>query len=144
MALNPELLKACIERAKHENGGMAALGNRFYKRLFQHYPQVRSLFPEKMDTQAAKLMAALGWIVANVENADVFKPYIEDMAVRHLDYGTLQAHYPAVGENLLAVLEEHLSAEGTFTLDMKTAWADAYQAIADIMMTKAYPPASAA
>jgi hemoglobin-like flavoprotein len=137
--MNAQLLRESLDRAKKENGGIDALGIRFYNRLFEQYPSVRPMFPEKMEAQASKLMAAVAWIVANVENAEVFKPYVEEMAVRHLQYGTLEAHYPAVGENLLAVLEEHLSVEGDFSAETKAAWAGAYGAIQFIMIEKAYP-----
>jgi hemoglobin-like flavoprotein len=137
--MSVDLLRTSVDRAKKENGGLEVLGMRFYERLFEKYPSVRPLFPKEMKSQAGHLMAAVGWIVANVDNAAVFKPGLEEMAIRHLGYGTLEAHYPAVGENLVAVLEEHLSVEGEFSEETKTAWVGAYDAIQSIMIAKAYP-----
>ena len=135
MALNVVPLRESIRRAQKENGGLQALGEAFYTRLFEKYPSVRPLFPDKMEAQASKLMAAVGWVVANVEHPATFKPYVEEMAIRHLEYGTLEPHYDAVGETLVEVMETHLRAEGDFSQEMKEAWIEAYDAIKKIMVS---------
>ena len=44
MTLNVALVAESFDRAKRENGGLRALGLRFYERLFEKYPGVRHLF----------------------------------------------------------------------------------------------------
>lgn len=138
--LNPDLLAETLNRARRENGGIQRLGLRFYERLFEKYPQVRPLFNTPPEEQHKKLMASLGAIVAGVRQTETLLPYLRAMAIRHVAYGTEAAHYPAVGENLLAVLREHLSTEGEWTEAMQTAWEDALGLISQIMIEAANNP----
>lgn len=140
MTLNTLLIAQTFERAKKENGGVRALGLRFYERLFEQYPAVRPLFHTPPEEQHKKLMASLAAIVASVTNPEVMLPYLRAMGIRHLQYKTEAAHYGAVAENLLAVLKEHLSKEGTWTEEMHTNWAAALNIVAEVMIDAANRP----
>lgn len=140
MSLNLPLLKETFERAKSENGGTKSLGLNFYKRLFEKYPAVRPLFHTPPEEQHKKLMASLGAIVAGVENPEILMPYLHAMGIRHLKYKTENSHYGAVGENLLAVLAEHLSQEGEWTSAMKETWEAAIGVVAQTMIEAADSP----
>jgi methyl-accepting chemotaxis protein len=140
MSLNVELLKETLERAKRENGGTTRLGLRFYECLFDKYPAVRPLFKTPPEEQHKKLMASVASIVASVTKPEEMLPYLHAMGIRHLAYGIENGHYPAVAENLLAVLAEHLSKEGEWTADMAETWAEALQIVANIMIEAANEP----
>jgi hemoglobin-like flavoprotein len=140
MSLNTALLAETFQRAQQENGGAQALGMRFYQRLFEKYPAVRPLFNTPPEEQHKKLMASLGAIVAGVNNTEKLVPYLHAMGIRHLKYGTEPAHYPAVGENLIAVLGEHLSKEGSWTDEMAQSWTEAVNLVATIMIDAANQP----
>lgn len=140
MSLNLELLALTFKRAQAENGGATALGLRFYERLFDKYPSVKPLFNTPPAEQHKKLIASLGAILAGASNTEQLLPYLRAMAIRHIAYGTEAAHYPAVAENLLAVLAEHLSVEGEFTPAMHTAWQEALELIGGIMVEAAAHP----
>lgn len=140
MSLNVELLVETFERAKRENGGPRKLGLRFYERLFEKYPQVKPLFKTPPEQQHVKLMASVAAIVASLKEPDRLLPYLRAMGVRHIQYGTQDGHYNAVGENLVAVLGEHLSAEGEWTEEMATCWHEALQTVSDIMIEAANNP----
>lgn len=140
MSLDVALIAETFNRAKTENGGLTTLGLRFYERLFEKYPAVRPLFHTPPEEQHKKLMASLGAIVSSVTNPDVMVPYLHAMGIRHLKYKTENAHYPAVAENLLAVLNEHLSKDGEWTQEMHDAWAGALSAVATIMIDAADHP----
>ncbi len=141
MSLNTALLSDTLKRAQTENGGIRSLGLRFYERLFEKYPAVRPLFITPPEEQHKKLMASLGAIVAGVNHLDLLVPYLHAMGIRHLKYKTEPGHYAAVGENLLAVLKEHLSKEGEWTDEMQTAWAEAIEVVATVMIEAANNPA---
>ncbi len=141
MALDVALLRETFERAKRENGGTTALGMSFYKRLFEKYPSVKPLFHTPPEEQHKKLMASLGAIVGGVEQPDRLLPYLHAMGIRHLKYKTENAHYAAVGENLLAVLAEHLSNEGVWTEEMKETWGTAIEIVAKTMTEASDNPA---
>jgi hemoglobin-like flavoprotein len=134
------VLNESLKRAKQENGGTTALGLAFYKRLFEQYPSVKHLFNTPPEEQHKKLMASLGAIVAGASNTDTLVPYLQAMAIRHLKYGTENAHYAAVQENLLAVLASHLSVEGEWTPAMQTAWTEALTLVSTVMMDAASNP----
>ena len=134
MSLNTALLRETFERAKAENGGIESLGMSFYKRLFEKYPSVKPLFHTPPEEQHKKLMASLGSIVAGVERPERLLPYLHAMGIRHLKYKTENAHYGAVGENLMAVLADHLSKEGEWTQAMADTWQAAIGVVAKTMI----------
>lgn len=138
--MDVKLLRETFERARKENGGVTALGMRFYARLFEKYPGVKSLFHTPPEEQHKKLMASVGSIVSAVENPSALVPFLHAMGIRHLKYGTENAHYPAVAENLIAVLGEHLSKEGDWTEEMETAWKEALDTVSKIMIEAANNP----
>jgi hemoglobin-like flavoprotein len=140
MSLDVDLLKLTFERAKKENGGLTRLGMSFYKRLFEKYPGVRPLFTTPPEEQHKKLMASVASIVASVTQPEQMVPYLHAMGIRHLAYKTENAHYPAVAENLVAVLKEHLSREGVWTEEMADTWNTALQVVSDIMIEAANEP----
>lgn len=140
MSLDVALLRETFNRAKEENGGTKALGMSFYKRLFEKYPSVRPLFNTPPEEQHKKLMASLGAIVAGVEQPERLLPYLHAMGIRHLKYKTENAHYEAVGENLMAVLAEHLSKEGEWTPAMADTWKAAIGVVAKTMIEAADHP----
>jgi len=134
------LLRETFDRARKENGGLTKLGMRFYERLFSKYPQVRPLFHTPPEEQHKKLMTSVGAIVSSVENPTTLVPYLHAMGIRHLKYKTESAHYAAVGENLVAVLGEHLSAEGEWSPAMKTTWEEALAFVSNVMIEAANEP----
>ncbi|MCA9840533.1 MAG: hypothetical protein KC475_00320 [Cyanobacteria bacterium HKST-UBA03] len=140
MTLNVALIAETFQRAKRENGGTRTLGLRFYERLFEKYPAVRPLFKASPEEQHTKLMASVGAIVASVTKPDVMLPYLHAMGIRHLQYKTEVAHYPAVQENFVAVLGEHLSQEGEWTDEMEQNWNAAMETVSNIMIEAANQP----
>lgn len=111
-----------------------ALTTRFYQKLFSDYPAVEPMFagttPER---QAKHLAQALGFAVANLRKPDRLLPTLRGLGKRHAGYGAESAHYDAVGDTLLAVLEEFSGDVWTPHLD--EAWAAAYQLIATTMLS---------
>ena len=139
--MDTKLLGETFERARNENGGLTKLGMAFYARLFTKYPQVRPLFTTPPEEQHKKLMASVGAIVAAVNNPESLVPYLHAMGVRHLKYKTENGHYAAVGENLVAVLGEHLAVEGAWTEEMKCTWEEALKFVSGVMIEAANDPA---
>lgn len=138
--MDTQLLQTTFNRAKQENGGLTALGMRFYQRLFEKYPQVRPLFNTPPEEQHKKLMASIGAIVSSVNHPEQMVPFLRAMGIRHVVYGTLPDHYPAVAENLMAVLQEHLSVEGDWTEAMAQTWETALNTVAGVMIEAANNP----
>jgi hemoglobin-like flavoprotein len=108
----------------------------FYGRLFEIAPEVRQFFRHDMRKQGQKLMMTLALVVGNLKNLSAIMPAVKTLAVRHVDYGVVPAHYNHVGEALIWTLQRGLGE--AFTPETKAAWLSAYNALASIMIAEAY------
>src|SRR3954465_12026655 len=77
----------------------------FYSHLFLSHPETRRLFPVSMAHQRDRLFAALGDVVASVDDLAPLVPTLQALGRDHRKFGTVSEHYPAVGASLLATLE---------------------------------------
>ena len=130
MGLDIELLEQSFQAVAPKGEQLAA---RFYERLFQKYPAVRPLFTKvNITRQQKKLLSALVLVIGNLRKPDKLKPVLLDLGAKHVGYGAEPAHYAAVGENLLAVLQEF--AGPAWTNEVRQAWVEAYDFIKHIML----------
>ncbi|MER6387783.1 globin domain-containing protein [Streptomyces sp. NPDC001523] len=107
----------------------------FYALVFTGHPEVRGMFPVAMDTQRDRLLKALLTAAEHIDDPDVLGPYLRRLGTGHRKYGTMAAHYPAVGEALLGALARY--AELTWGPETEAAWVRAYTAISQIMIDAA-------
>lgn len=137
MSLKVELLEKSFAAVAPQAGELMEI---FYHNLFTDFPQVRPLFKDvAMDEQKRKLLAALKLTVENLRRPNKLVPVLEDLGLRHVDYGAREEHYPAVGQTLLKSLAE--VACDAWTDELNDAWAEAYDEIAKIMLAGAAAPA---
>jgi NAD(P)H-flavin reductase/hemoglobin-like flavoprotein len=106
----------------------------FYSHLFLAHPETRQLFPVSMAHQRDRLFAALGDVVARVDDLEALVPILQQLGRDHRKFGTLAAHYPAVGSSLLATLE-HFDDE--WTPELAKSWSEAYDVVATVMIEAA-------
>ena len=106
----------------------------FYSHLFLSHPETRQMFPVSMAHQRDRLFAALGDVVARVDDLDALVPILQQLGRDHRKFGTLAAHYPAVGASLLATLE-HFDDE--WTPELAKEWTEAYTLVAEVMIAAA-------
>lgn len=112
-----------------------ALTRHFYGRMFSHNPEVAPFFNpanQAEGTQQRALAAAICAYAANIDNLEVLGGAVELIAHKHASLMIKPAHYPIVGENLLASIREVLG-EGA-TDEVIDAWAEAYGFLADILI----------
>ncbi len=107
----------------------------FYAILFARYPQVRPMFPPGMDAQRGRLLRALLRIVDLVDDPESLVRFCGHLGRDHRKFGTLSAHFPAVGECLLASLARY--AGPAWTADLAAAWTKAYGVVAQVMISAA-------
>nr|WP_308312465.1 globin domain-containing protein [Streptomyces sp. ISL-11] len=107
----------------------------FYALLFVRHPDLRELFPAAMDTQRDRLFKALLAAAQHVDDTATLTEYLSRLGRGHRKYGTLPAHYPAVGECLLAALSRYASV--TWSEATEAAWARVYTAVSQIMIDAA-------
>jgi hemoglobin-like flavoprotein len=107
----------------------------FYRRLFELDPSLRPLFKGDMAAQRAKLMVALGAVVASLDRLARILPMVRQLGRQHAFYGVRPDHYAFVGEALIWTLEQ---AQGAgFTRATRRAWTDAYSCLAWEMIAAA-------
>lgn len=104
----------------------------FYAILFARYPEVRPMFPPGMDAQRGRLLRALLRIVDLVDDPESLVRFCGHLGRDHRKFGTLAAHFPAVGECLLAALSRY--AGPAWTPEIAAAWTKAYGAVAGVMI----------
>ena len=109
----------------------------FYRKLFEYDPNLRELFKGSMKQQGQKLMATLKVAVNTLDNLDKLVPVLQQLAIKHVDYGVKVDDYTPVGNALLFALKTGLGNE--FTDEVKEAWRDLYIVVADVMRSAAYP-----
>jgi NAD(P)H-flavin reductase len=106
----------------------------FYSHLFLSHPETREMFPVSMAHQRDRLFRALGDVVARVDDLDALVPILQQLGRDHRKFGTLAAHYPAVGASLLATLE-HFDDE--WNPELAKTWSEAYDVVATVMIQAA-------
>lgn len=131
---------ALLEASFTKIGANAAdFSHSFYTRLFRQSPELEPLFADTdQQAQEKKLVFSLAAIVENIRNGSVLEPALKSLGARHFQVGTLEAHYPLVGQALLETFADYLGEE--WTDELAAAWGEAYGAIAKIMLEGASQP----
>jgi NAD(P)H-flavin reductase len=106
----------------------------FYSHLFLSHPETRQLFPVSMTHQRDRLFAALGDVVARVDDLGALVPILQQLGRDHRKFGTVAAHYPAVGDSLLATLEHF---DDAWSPELAKDWTEAYTLVAEVMVAAA-------
>lgn len=103
----------------------------FYGRLFEIAPEVQPLFTGDMTEQGKKLTQMLAIAVNGLPKIEAIAPAVQELGVRHNDYGVEPQHYDSVGAALLWTLEQGLGDD--FTDEVKAAWTATYTTLATVM-----------
>ena len=106
----------------------------FYTNLFKKYPGVIPLFENTtQEQQVEKLIGAISLTVDNLRNPDKLVRVLLGLGERHQGYGAETAHYQAVAETLLGVMEEYAGEH--WTQKINDAWTGALKLIAETMLS---------
>lgn len=105
----------------------------FYRRLFAAAPSTRLLFKGDMRAQGQKLVMTLAAVVDGLERLEEIVPVAQELALRHVRYGVVDAHYAIVGGCLIETLRELLGP--LFDADTEAAWGAAYTLLSDTMIS---------
>ncbi len=107
-------------------------GEHFYRILFEKAPSVRHLFKPDIKDQSRKLVTMISFIVSKLNSLDEIESQIKGLALRHVQYGAESAHFEAVGEALLGMLELELGSQ--WNAATKEAWVEVYTILSDAMI----------
>jgi nitric oxide dioxygenase len=92
---------------------------------------VRPLFRDGLERQTALFVTMINTVVSALENPDPVVPLIKTLGVRHAGYGVSDADYDKFAEVLL---ETFADAQGdAFTPEVRDAWREVYDRLADTM-----------
>ena len=106
----------------------------FYNNLFERYPSVVPLFEGTTHKQqVSKLIAAVKLTIEHLRQPGKLVEVLTAMGARHQAYGAEAAHYKAVNDTLLEVMQQYAGAE--WTDEVNDAWTDALNLIADTMLS---------
>ena len=107
----------------------------FYERMFKQHPELKDIFNMTNQVNGGQREALFNAICAyavNIETPEALVTAVEKIAQKHVSLNIKPEHYPIVGENLLAAIDELLSP-GQEALD---AWGKAYGVLADIFINR--------
>jgi len=107
----------------------------FYGRLFELNPSLKVMFKADMTEQGQKLMRMISIAVDNLDKLDEIVPTVQDLGVKHLEYGVKNSDYDTVGAAFLWTLGQGLG--DAFTTDVMAAWTDVYGLLASTMQDAA-------
>ncbi len=112
------------------------LMKRFYDRLFEVAPSVQPLFADvDMERQRQALLNMLLVLRESLRDLDDIVPDLEDLGVRHVEYGARPEHYPVVGQVLIETMAE--IAGGAWKPEYTAAWEEAYGVVENVMISAA-------
>jgi nitric oxide dioxygenase len=132
-AQSREIIDATLPAVK-ENA--RAITEVFYPLMFDRYPQVKAYFNEAHQAQGTQRQALANAVVAyasNLDRLDQLGDAVSLIVHKHASLNILPEHYPIVGECLLAAIKEVFG--NVATEDVLNAWGEAYQQLADILIT---------
>ena len=107
-------------------------GQLFYQRLFEIDPDLKQLFEGDTDEQINKLMSTLNLAILSLDDINSIITTVQELGIRHGEYGVLSAHYSTVGEAFIWTLEKKLGED--FTEELKQAWIEVYTTLSNIMI----------
>lgn len=123
-----------------------AITTAMYARLFQD-AEVKTMFDQAAQDsgeQPRRLAAAILGYAENIDKLEALGGAVARMVARHVDTGVKPAHYPKVAAALLPAIRDVLG-EDVATDEVIAAWAEAYTALAGILIAeeaKAYATAA--
>jgi nitric oxide dioxygenase len=128
-AKNIEIIKSTVPVLEVHG---TAITTRFYARMFENHPELLNIFNhanQKQGRQQTALANAVYAAAKHIDNLGAILPVVKQIAHKHRSLGIKAEHYPIVGQNLLAAIQEVLGDAATE--EIIGAWAEAYGVIAD-------------
>lgn len=110
----------------------SALAVRFYERLFEVAPSLRTMFSEDPVVQESLFVTELAVIVSSISRFDAFVARARDLGARHAAYGVTYLDYETVARVLPEALADTLGS--AFTDELQEAWRLAFDLVAETMM----------
>ena len=111
------------------------MAEHFYSNLFRIAPETRPLFGSDIVGQTQKTMLSLSAIISLMDDGPACRSMIEDLAIRHINYGVVPSYYEKVGQALIVTIREVFGDE--FPPEFYAAWKVAFARMSAIMIDAA-------
>lgn len=108
----------------------------FYKRMFEHNPELRSVFNMGNQANGKQKQALAGAVLAyaeHIDNPSVLIDVLKGIGNKHVSLNIQAQDYTIVGTHLIASIKEVLGEE-IATPELLDAWTLAYNELAEIMI----------
>jgi hemoglobin-like flavoprotein len=130
MSLNLEALETSFDLIAPRGD---ELMDSFYAGLFAAAPSVEPLFAgTDLQRQKTMLLGTLVLLRKSLRDLEAIVPKLRELGARHVAYGAEPAHYPVVGEVLIAAMAEVAGA--AWNAEYAEAWAEAFAIVAGAML----------
>ena len=109
----------------------------FYQRMFRDNPELKDIFNlshQRTGNQAQALFDAILAYAKNIDRLHLLEGAVSRIAHKHTSFAIKPAHYKIVGHHLIATFKELL--QSAFTLELESAWINAYNQLAEIFIDK--------
>jgi hemoglobin-like flavoprotein len=132
-----EIVKATAPIIKEKG---EEITRRMYQIAFEERPDYKRSFEttwmQHLDGggQAHKLAAAVYAYATHIDRLDELAKAVDTIAHRHVETRILPEQYPLIGEKLLQAMKDVL--QDAATDEVISAWAEAYDALANIFIQK--------
>ncbi|PTJ89880.1 nitric oxide dioxygenase [Staphylococcus hyicus] len=110
--------------------------SKFYNRMFNQHPELRNMFNQtnqKKGFQSTALAQSVLAAAVNIEDLTPILPIVKEIAYKHCALDVRPEHYPIVGENLLAAIQEVTGLDADHPIIQ--TWGKAYGDIADAFIS---------
>lgn len=108
------------------------IADRFYQALFEQAPSLRGAFPADIAAQHRKLIDMLVAVVTRLKDPDGAGRLLNEVGVRHTQYGARPEHYVLVRKLLLEAMAAEYGREWTGQLEVE--WSQALELVSNAMI----------
>lgn len=112
--------------------GPVDFAERFYARLFERHPGLRTMFPADMSAQTRKFFETLRMVIESLQAPSTARSKLEDLGRGHVKYGVKPEHYPLVCDMIVATFAELSGSD--WTADLSLDWSNALRLVSEIML----------
>ena len=105
--------------------------DKLYSKFFNLAPDAKSLFKGDIKDQQHRIMTMFKTICEGLNNPQIIIPAIQQMGMRHFEYGVENKHYELFQKALMEAIKDTLGKE--YTPGVKTAWTKLYTVMSDNM-----------
>lgn len=132
--IDSESVKNCWAKIKSAKGVDFFVDN-FYRLMFEHHPDYRSLFPENLKEQKSSLLATLDNVINGIEYIDELEDELIALGQRHKEICIKKEMFDAFISTIVATA--NVASDFSLTDKELVAWEDAFSQVSNIML-KAY------